>query len=186
MLLTLAISLSPLCDGQLPPFAWVRFLQINAGPQGVATISDSPGAAVFCAIGGDEGVQWVVWMFGSASKSIKRSAQDPRFGLLVSLNLFATSALNDNQGAIPSAPQIPRVREMRYRTPAPHVQQTGHRAARDIPIGGFRLDMQTDLIAAIGGSGADPALSGPQLSLGDRSGSAQELVLLETSQDLLR
>ena len=57
---------------------------------------------------------------------------------------------------------------MRYRTTSPYVQQTGHRAARDIPIEGFRVDQTSDLIAAVGGTGADPALTTSTL-LGGRS-----------------
>jgi uncharacterized protein (TIGR04141 family) len=57
---------------------------------------------------------------------------------------------------------------MRYRTTAPYVQQTGHRAARDISVDGFRVDQTSDLVAAVGGTGADPALTTSTL-LGGRS-----------------
>ena len=57
---------------------------------------------------------------------------------------------------------------MRYRTTSPYTQQTGHRAARDIPVEGFRVDQTSDLIAAVGGTGADPALTTSTL-LGGRS-----------------
>src|SRR5262249_45605909 len=62
----------------------------------------------------------------------------------------------------------PQLRELRYRTTAPYVQQTGHRAARDIPVDGFRVDRASDLIAAVGGRGSDPARATSAM-LGGRS-----------------
>lgn len=46
-----------------------------------------------------------------------------------------------------------RMRELRYRSPAPYVQQTGSRAVRDIPLDGFRIDRSADLVAVIGSTG---------------------------------
>jgi uncharacterized protein (TIGR04141 family) len=134
---------------------------------------ESLGAAVFCAVPAavDNGaVRWVAWTFGSAGRALRRSAQDPRFGLLAVLNLLVVPLLESGEAG-PLETQRrrgPQLREMRYRTTAPYVQQTGHRAARDIPIDGFRIDQTSDLVAAVGGTGADPALTTSTL-LGGRS-----------------
>ena len=134
---------------------------------------ESLGAAVFCAVPAavDDGeIRWVAWTFGSAGRALRRSAQDPRFGLLAVLNLLVVPLLKFGETG-PSQGQRrrgPQLREMRYRTTAPYVQQTGHRAARDIPVEGFRVDQTSDLVAAVGGTGADPALTTSTL-LGGRS-----------------
>lgn len=66
------------------------------------------------------------------------------------------------------APAVPRQRRSRdsphfrhigYRTTAPWFQQTGHRAARDIPLDGFRIDRRSDLIASIGGRVTSPSFT---------------------------
>jgi uncharacterized protein (TIGR04141 family) len=48
--------------------------------------------------------------------------------------------------------------DLQYRTTAPYFQQTGHRAARDIPVEGFRFDRASDLVSAVGGRTTDPLL----------------------------
>lgn len=150
------------------PPTWQRFLwhELNIGP--LVSGGQSFGAIVFCAVpervdDGDR-IRWVAWTFGTGSRSLRRKAQDPRFGLLVVLNLLTEQA-DEDQGEVGEAAELanrvrgPRLRELRYRSPAPYVQQTGHRAARDIPLDGFRIDRSTDLVAAIGSTGAVPALA---------------------------
>jgi uncharacterized protein (TIGR04141 family) len=134
---------------------------------------ESLGAAVFCAVPtpvNDGEIRWVAWTFGSAGRALRRSAHDPRFGLLAVLNLLVVPLLKSEEAGLsqPQRHRSPQLREMRYRTNAPYVQQTGHRAARDIPVEAFRIDQTSDLVAAVGGTGADPALSTSTL-LGGRS-----------------
>lgn len=147
--------------------AWQRFLWEEFHLPLVDSGGQSLGAIVFCAVpeqvGDQERVRWVAWTFGAGSRALRRKAQDPRFGLLVVLNLLTEQAENDQaDGEQVDKPanraRGPRMRELRYRSPAPYVQQTGHRAARDIPLDGFRIDRSTDLVAAIGSTGAVPAL----------------------------
>jgi uncharacterized protein (TIGR04141 family) len=155
-----------------PPL-WQSFIkdEFNLAEFGSGRVS--LGAAVFCAVPAavDDGeVRWVAWTFGSAGRALRRAAQDPRFGLLAVLNLLVVPLLKFEE-ASPAQSQRrrgPQLREMRYRTTAPYVQQTGHRAARDIPVEGFRADQTSDLVAAVGGTGADPALTTSTL-LGGRS-----------------
>jgi uncharacterized protein (TIGR04141 family) len=152
--------------------AWQRFLwdELNLGP--LTAGSESLGAIVFCAIGEEtsagERLRWIAWTFGSGSRSLLRAAQDPRFGLMVVLNLLTEQAAAEQTDAPVSHAKGPRMRELRYRSPAPYVQQTGHRAARDIPVDGFRIDRSTDLVAAVGSTGAVPVLATSTL-LGGRS-----------------
>ena len=155
------------------PPDWQRFIKDALGLVSFGSAHESLGAAVFCAVsppaeGGP--VRWVAWTFGNASRALRRSAQDPRFGLLAALNLLVVPLLQAEQSPeIPNQRRRgPRLREMRYRTTAPYVQQTGHRAARDIPVDGFRVDRASDLVATVGGTGADPALTTSTL-LGGRS-----------------
>src|SRR5439155_24385659 len=102
-------------------------------------------------------LRWVAWAFGTGSRALRRKARDPRFGLLVALNLRAVPLLEaaSTEGEVSKSPR-PRLREMSFRTTSPYVQQTDQRAARDIPLEGFRLDRSSDLVATVGGSGADP------------------------------
>jgi uncharacterized protein (TIGR04141 family) len=122
---------------------------------------------------------------GTGSRSLRRGAQDPRFGLLVVLNLLTEQADPGDTGSGPvSRSRGPRMRELRYRSPAPYVQQTGHRAARDIPLDGFRIDRSTDLVAAIGSTGAvadldaSTLLGGRSLKFRTRIGAIEDLVQL--------
>jgi uncharacterized protein (TIGR04141 family) len=156
----------------MPP--WQEFLKelLNIESFGVAS-AESLGAAIFCAISPENAdstnMRWIAWTFGSASRSIRRSAVDPRFGLLATLNLMALSLPGPTEGPEASTQHgKAQLREIRYRTNAPYVQQTGHRAARDIPLDGFRVDRSSDLVATVGGTGADPALSTSTI-LGGRS-----------------
>jgi uncharacterized protein (TIGR04141 family) len=153
--------------------AWQNFIRNAFDLAEFGSGRESLGAAVFCAVPApvdDGAVRWVAWTFGSAGRALRRSAQDPRFGLLAVLNLLVVPLLKSGE-ADPVQIQRrrgPQLREMRYRTTAPYVQQTGHRATRDIPIDGFRVDQTSDLVAAVGGTGADPALTTSTL-LGGRS-----------------
>jgi uncharacterized protein (TIGR04141 family) len=149
------------------PPVWQRFLWGEFHLSLAESGGQSVGAIVFCAIpeqvGDQERIRWVAWTFGTGSRSLQRKAQDPRFGLLAVLNLLTEQAdqteTGDEQINKPATKaRGPRMRELRYRSPAPYVQQTGHRAARDIPLDGFRIDRSTDLVAAIGSTGAVPAL----------------------------
>jgi len=152
--------------------AWQRFMQDALGLPDFSTGSASLGAVVFCAI--DETtrdgsrIRWVAWCFGSGSRALRRTASDPRFGLLAALNALAPVV--DPPPTIEGTPRVsrrtPRLSELRYRTTTPYFQQTGHRAARDIPMEGFRIDRATDVVAAAGGRSADPLL--PKV-LGGRS-----------------
>jgi uncharacterized protein (TIGR04141 family) len=154
------------------PPPWQTFIKGVFNLPDFGSGRESLGAAVFCAVSaaGDGEVRWVAWTFGSAGRALRRSAHDPRFGLLTVLNLLAMPVLKCEEAGPPEGQRRrgPQLREMRYRTTAPYVQQTGHRAARDIPIEGFRIDRTSDLIAAVGGTGADPALTTSTL-LGGRS-----------------
>jgi Insertion element 4 transposase N-terminal/Family of unknown function (DUF6119) len=61
---------------------------------------ESLGAAVFCAVPAavDDGeVRWVAWTFGSAGCALRRSAQDPRFGLLAVLKLLVVPLLKSGE-----------------------------------------------------------------------------------------
>jgi uncharacterized protein (TIGR04141 family) len=154
------------------PPPWQTFIKDVFNLADFGSGRESLGAAVFCAVPAvDDGdVRWVAWTFGSAGRALKRAAHDPRFGLLTVLNLLAVPVLKFEEASPPQSQRRrgPQLREMRYRTTAPYVQQTGHRAARDIPVEGFRIDQTSDLIAAVGGTGADPALTTSTL-LGGRS-----------------
>jgi uncharacterized protein (TIGR04141 family) len=173
------------------PPAWQRFLweELRLGP--IVSNTRSIGAIVFCAVAEEfedgERIRWVAWTFGTGSRALRRRAQDPRFGLLVVLNLLTEQADEDHAdageaGRPTSRARGPRMRELRYRSPAPYVQQTGHRAARDIPLDGFRIDRSTDLVAAIGSTGAVAALAtstllgGRALKFRTQIGSVEEFV----------
>lgn len=155
------------------PPRWSTFIKDAFNLPEFGSIRESLGAAVFCAVSAavDDGeVRWVAWTFGTAGRALRRSAQDPRFGLLAVLNLLVVPLMKSDNAALGQSRRRrgPQLREMRYRTTSPYTQQTGHRAARDIPVDGFRVDQTSDLIAAVGGSGADPALTTSTL-LGGRS-----------------
>jgi uncharacterized protein (TIGR04141 family) len=157
------------------PPKWQQFIRDALSLASFGSVHESLGAVIFCAVSvGDEEeklIRWMAWTFGRASRALRRSAQDPRFGLLAVLNLLVIPLLKSEDSTEPlpsSRRRSPQLREMRYRTTAPYVQQTGHRAARDIPVDGFRVERSSDLVAAVGGTGADPALTSSTL-LGGRS-----------------
>lgn len=155
--------------------AWQRFLRDSLNLTGFgAGGGQSLGAVIFCCVSPEDSrtrlVRWVAWTFGTASRALRRGNLDPRFGLIAVLNLMVLPLLDLERPSDGSAVRSrgPQLREIRYRTTAPYVQQTGHRAARDIPVDGFRVDRSSDLIATVGGRGADPALTTSTV-LGGRS-----------------
>lgn len=107
---------------------------------------------------GDE--RWLAWCFGSGSRSLRRSASDPRFGLLSALSGVSpeTSANGESSS--------PRLRSLSHRSYAPYHRASGHRASRDIPLDAFPLDRMSDLVAAAGGKVSTPWASS---LLGSRS-----------------
>ncbi|NMO54538.1 TIGR04141 family sporadically distributed protein [Actinoplanes sp. TBRC 11911] len=122
----------------------------------------SYGAVVLCTVdeSNGNGMRWLAWCFGSGSRMIRRSAQDPRFGLTIALNMLAGPKAPEQ--IIPRqrrGKDSPHFRHIGYRTTAPWFQQTGHRAARDIPLDGFRIDRRSDLIASIGGRITSPSFT---------------------------
>jgi uncharacterized protein (TIGR04141 family) len=155
------------------PSTWQTFIKGTFNLAEFGSARESLGAAVFCAVRSavdDDEVRWVAWAFGTAGRALRRSALDPRFGLLAALNLLAVPFLRsvESSGGQNQRRRGPQLREMRYRMTSPYAQQAGHRAARDIPVEGFRVDRTSDLVAVVGGTGADPALTTSTL-LGGRS-----------------
>jgi uncharacterized protein (TIGR04141 family) len=134
---------------------WQEFLSREVQTLVFEEPPTSYGAIVFCAIDDvdDSSMRWVAWCFGSGSRTLQRSSQDPRFGLTIALNMIGAPKLPATSDVVPAQRHSrgPQFREMRYRTTSPYFQQTGHRAARDIPLDGFRIDRASDLIASIGG-----------------------------------
>lgn len=138
------------------PLPWQRFLRDALELDVLGVGGQSVGAFIFCAIAqgdGDE-VRWMAWTFGSAAHSIDRRRTDARFGLLVALNTLAEAIAEGRAGA----GRTPQLRTINYRTTAPYFQQTGTRAAQDIPVAAFRFDQQSDLVSAAGGHTGDQAV----------------------------
>lgn len=133
---------------------WQEFIHREVRIVTFESGSTSYGAVIFCATAtpGTDELRWIAWGFGSGSRTLSRWSHDPRFGLNIALNILASSG-NPRRSSVPQqrANRGPQFREMRYRTTAPYFQQTGHRASRDIPVEGFRVDRASDLVAAIGG-----------------------------------
>lgn len=131
--------------------SWQRFLEQHRGLDDLGGGGPSMGAVVYCGIrpSGSSGLRWIAWCFGSGSRILRRTIVDPRFGLLTALNTLSIPASGHTSGA------GPRLRNVQYRVTAPYFQQAGHRAARDIPVEGFRLDTTADLLAAAGGPSSD-------------------------------
>lgn len=71
------------------PPRWQAFIKDAFNLTEFGSARESLGAAVFCAVSAavDDGeARWVAWTFGTAGRALRRSAQDPRFGLLAVLN----------------------------------------------------------------------------------------------------
>jgi uncharacterized protein (TIGR04141 family) len=172
----------------VPP--WQRFIGQALDVQSFGGAATSYSTAIFCAIPHASGssVRWVAWCFGAGSRLLTRSASDPRFGLTIALNLLSVPSPSPEPGADARAQRRPQVRQMQYRTTAPYFQQTGHRAARDIPLDGFRVDRLSDLVAAMGGrtdmaSFTNSVLGGRSLRF--RSGIEELVDLIDLSEDLV-
>ncbi len=157
---------------QRTPAMWQEFIRREIDLPTVGEQTAAHGAIVFCAVddpAGKADIRWVCWCFGTASRSLQRSALDPRFGLTIALNVLASSPA-ENSARIPTqrVADKPQLSALRYRTTAPFFQQTGHRTrSRGIPVDGFRIDTASDLIAEIGGR-ADPTAFAASI-LGGRS-----------------
>lgn len=167
-----------------PP--WQRFVADEFTLPTFGSPGQSLGAIVFCATeeSRTDSMRWLAWCFGSGSRYIRRPATEPRFGLLVVLNTLAV-AIAEGQVRGGRGPQL---RTLQYRTTTPYFQQTGHRAARDIPVDAFRFDRQSDLVSTVGGDTGDPSVP---VVVGGRScgfrtdvGSVQDLV--DLASELLK
>ncbi len=156
------------------PPQWQVFFAQNFGTD-LPAIASSDGGIVFCAVDNllesQSDLRWAAWSFGLGSRVIARSASDPRFGLLVALNMLVGPPIHDDEhdGAAPGAARrkTSQFRDLRYQSTGPYFKRTGHRAARDIPMEGFPIDQSADLIAAIGGKAQDASLA--RSILGGRS-----------------
>jgi len=107
----------------------------------------SRGAIVFCATEdpAHEGtIRWVAWTFGIGSRSLRRTALEPRFGVISALNRI----IGDGSGQA-------LLRRLQYSQQGAYKQRTGHVASHGIPLGGFRMDRVRDLLAAVGGKPSD-------------------------------
>jgi uncharacterized protein (TIGR04141 family) len=173
------------------PPGWQRFIResLNLPDFGGGTTSFS--AILFCAVeglAGDGSIRWLAWTFGPASRTVRRSASDPRFGLTIALNLLAAPGTSHTEQPPRRSERRPQFREVRYQTTAPYFQRTGHRAARDIPVDGFRLDRLSDLVSAVGGrthvaSFTSSVVGGRSLRFDNDVETVQDLIGL--SEDLL-
>lgn len=107
----------------------------------------SKGAVVFCATEDPANrgtIRWVAWTFGTGSRSLRRTALEPRFGVISALNRI-----------IGDGSEHALLRRLQYSQPGAYRQRTGHVAFGDIPLGGFRMDRVRDLLAAVGGKTPD-------------------------------
>lgn len=140
--------------GRLPD--WQRWIRSVLALPNYGSVPASLGAVIFCAIQSGEArtLHWVAWTFGSASRALKRAATDPRYGLMTALNMISMPAPQDGQGESQEGKGA-QLRNLQYRTTGPFFQQTGHRAAKDTPLLGFRMDQQSDLLSAAGGRTSD-------------------------------
>lgn len=143
---------------------WQQFLAREVTALAFEDPPMSYGAVVLCTVDDStgNGARWLAWCFGTGSRMIRRSAQDPRFGLTIALNMLAAPKTPAPERNIPRQRRdkdSPNFRQIGYRTTAPWFQQTGHRAARDIPLDGFRIDRRSDLIASIGGRTTSPSFT---------------------------
>jgi hypothetical protein len=83
--------------------SWQAFIKNALNLASYGSSRESLGAAIFCAISADpdnaDRAVWVVWTFGSTSRALRRSSLDPRFGLVVALNLLAAPLLSSQDGS---------------------------------------------------------------------------------------
>jgi uncharacterized protein (TIGR04141 family) len=142
--------------------SWHYFLHREIDIFSFEDQAPSYGAIIFCAtcmVNSNE-TRWLAWCFGTGARMLRRSSQDPRFGLNAALNLVSapkeTSATSNGGSSAGSRRELPQFREVSYRTTSPSFQHTGQRSARNIPVDAFRIDKASDLIASIGGqAGSD-------------------------------
>ena len=134
-----------------PP--WQSLIADMLGIPNFGGRGQSRGAIIYCRIQlSDEEPRWVAWCFGSGARLLVRKATDPRFGLLAALNTLVARA--DGYGS-----RSPQLRNLEYRETTPYFKQTGHRAARDIPVDAFRIDRTSDLLSGAGGHTTDPVFA---------------------------
>jgi uncharacterized protein (TIGR04141 family) len=137
-----AVVLSLLSRPSSPP-AWETLIAEIFSPPGFSpAYSQSLGALVYLKVrdrADDRGrLRWMCWAFGSASRSLRRGALEPRFGLFAALNRIARA----DEGGL---------RQLEYRSFGAYRQRTGHTAGRDTPLDGFRIDPLIDLLSGVGG-----------------------------------
>lgn len=107
----------------------------------------SRGAVVFCAAqdpANGEVIRWVAWTFGTGARSLRRTALEPRFGVISALNRII------GDGSEPAL-----LRRLQYSQQGAYRQRTAHVAFDDTPLGGFRMDRVRDLLSAVGGKPSD-------------------------------
>ena len=136
------IVLTLLSRPSSPP-AWETLIAEIFSPPGFSPASSrSIGALVHMKVrdpgDGKARRRWICWAFGSASRSLRRSCLEPRFGLFAALNRIARA----DEGGL---------RQLEYRSFGAYRQRTGHTAGRDTPIDGFRIDRLIDLLSGAGG-----------------------------------
>lgn len=140
-----------LLDRPAPPPQWQQLIESAFEPEGFRALAGrSRGAIVSCVVddpaGTEDDLRWISWTFGTGSQSLRRECVEPRFGLIAAFNrLVQGDAGGDTHG----------LRQLQYDTYGAFRQRTGHRAARDTPLDGFRMERITDLLAAVGGRVGD-------------------------------
>lgn len=145
------IVLAILSRPSSPP-PWQRAVEELFGiPNFAMGVGRSLGAIAFMGVEdpADESLHWVAWSFGSGSRALNRRAIDPRFGVVTALNRLTAETAGSESA----------LRQLEYRTFGAYSQRTGHRAARDTPLDGFRIEPLTDMVSGVGGrtGGPNPA-----------------------------
>ena len=125
------------------PPPWETLVVALFSPEGfVPVLSRSQGAVIYVPVTDPSlpgsPLRWVCWAFGSASRILRRTSLEPRFGLIAALNRIARA----DEGGL---------RQLEYRSFGAYRQRTGHTAGRDTPLDGFRIDPLVDLLSGAGG-----------------------------------
>jgi uncharacterized protein (TIGR04141 family) len=134
-------------DRPTPLPDWQQFIRdAFSVPEFLPFGARSRGALVFCAVEDPKvgKLRWVTWSFGTGANSLRRERLEPRFGLLAAFNRIVEDADPRDAGG-------PGLRQLQYETFGSFRQRTGHRAAHDTPLDGFRMDRLVDLLSAVGG-----------------------------------
>jgi hypothetical protein len=84
---------------------------------------------------GAELLRWVAWCFGSGSRSLRRAATEPRFGLIAALN----AVVEARQSSAAISGTASTLRRVGLKATGPYHQAAGFRAAYDIRIDAFRI-----------------------------------------------